>query len=387
MDRRKWGPILGAMLILWLSLGCLATETLTPSSPTVETVTPPDIQVIQVPDDGVLALQSRVEAVYQQVGDAVVNITVISQGLNLWMQPYEQEGSGSGFVYDTAGHIVTNYHVVEGANDILVTFADGTVLEAELVGSDATTDLAVIRVDPAAYPLTPLTLVDTDALRVGQFVVAIGNPFGLQQTVTFGVISSLGRIIESPDGRYIGEAIQTDAAINPGNSGGPLLDLDGRVIGVNAQIVSPSRASAGIGFAIPANTVARVAPALIETGRYPHPWMGVRLVELTPQNIELLREAGMVVPDAGVLIVAVEPGQPAERAGLRGSNMVRGPSGMQLAVGGDIITAVNDRAIASFRELIAYLETETEVGETINVTVMRDGEFLTLPLTLAEKLF
>jgi len=186
------------------------------------------------------------------------------------MQPIPTEGSGSGFLIDAAGHIVTNYHVVAGADLVTVAFAGVQCCEAQVVGTDSSTDLAVLRVKRSDLPI-PLELADSDGLRIGQFVVAIGNPFGLEQTLTLGVISALGRVIQSPDDRFIDEAIQTDAAINPGNPGGPLLDLDGKVIGVNSQIISPSRASAGIGFAVSSNTVRRVVPELIATGRDPHP--------------------------------------------------------------------------------------------------------------------
>jgi len=191
---------------------------------------------------------------------------------NVFRQVVPQEGSGSGFVYDTQGHIVINYHVVENAEEIPVTLAGGQMYEAEIVGTDPASDLAVIRIDAGEDLPEPLALGDSDDLRVGQFVLAIGNPFGLEQTLTTGVISALGRVIESSDGSFIGEAIQTDAAINPGNSGGPLLDLKGRVAGVNSQIVSPSGSSSGVGFAVSASTLQRVVPALTADGEYPHPW-------------------------------------------------------------------------------------------------------------------
>jgi S1-C subfamily serine protease len=296
-----------------------------------------------------------------------------------------QEGTGSGFVYDEAGHIVTNFHVVEGADEINVTFKDGTTLVAEVVGKDPTYDLAIVKVDPDAYPMRPLQLGDVEPLRIGQFVIAIGAPFGLDQTLTFGVISSLGRIIESPDQRYIGEAIQTDAAINPGNSGGPLLDLEGRVIGVNAQIVSPSRANAGIGFAIPARLVRRVAPQLIESGVFRHPWMGVGPVGLTPQLAQISRDAGYDVPDVGVLIMSVARNSAADRAGLRGAQHQVSTRWGDVPVGGDVILSFDGAPITDSRDLIAHLETFTQPGDTIQVEIYRDGEILELPVTLGER--
>ena len=255
-----------------------------PLQPESETATPVS-PVAPLPDVGSAAnaLEAQVIAVYEAIGPAVVNITNRSIAYNMWMEPVPQEGSGSGFVIDRQGHIVTNYHVIEGADELLVNMADGKEYEATLVGSDPANDLAVIQIQAGENPPEPVVLGDSDALRVGQFVIAIGNPFGLEQTLTIGVISALGRIIQSPeDNRFIGEAIQTDAAINPGNSGGPLLDLQGRVIGVNSQIISPSRASAGIGFAVSANTVKRVVPELLERGYYPHPWLGATMLPLSP---------------------------------------------------------------------------------------------------------
>ncbi len=383
--------ILSLVLILFASsLGCLALETSAPGlqpGDQIVQATPTTAQpVVVAPSDNALtSLQSQVEAVYEAVGDTVVNITVTSIGYDFFMNPMSQEGSGSGFVYDAEGHIVTNFHVVEGAEDIRVTFADGKSLAATVVGSDTANDLAVIRVDPGEHPLSPIPLGDSDALTVGQFVVAIGNPFGLQQTVTFGVISSLGRIIESPeDGRFIGEAIQTDAAINPGNSGGPLLDLEGRVIGVNAQIISNSQDNAGIGFAIPVNTVRRVVPDLITSGRYAHPWLGVEIFDLSRWS-EVLQEAGEDVPDEGVLILTIVRNSPADKAGMRGGNRNIVLGRTRLPVGGDIITALNGEPVPSWQDLNIYLELKTRVGETVQVTVLREGKEIVVPLVLAER--
>ncbi len=393
--KRKLYVMVSISLLLATSLGCLALQTLTPTAvtptPLVEATTSalptPTSWAVAPPDGAITQLETQVEAVYSAVGDAVVNISVTSIGYDYFFNAVPREGSGSGFVYDAQGRIVTNYHVIENAQEIQVTFADGATFAGTVVGSDSTYDLAVIKIDAGDYPLRPVPLGDSDVIRVGQFVVAIGNPFGLGQTVTFGVISSLGRVIESPDGRYIGEAIQTDAAINPGNSGGPLLDLQGRVIGVNAQIVSPSQANAGIGFAIPANTVQRVVPELISEGRYRHPWMGVRFfpVSLSKQLAASFAELGAEVPDRGVLILNVESNTPAAKAGLRGGNRsVSTPYG-NIMVGGDVIVAIDGVVITSSSKLIAYLETNTRPGETIQVTVLRDGKELTLPLALGER--
>jgi S1-C subfamily serine protease len=215
-------------------------------------------------------------------------------------------------------------------------------------------------------------------------VVAIGNPFGLEQTLTTGVISALGRIIQSPeDDRFIGEAIQTDAAINPGNSGGPLLDLQGRVIGVNSQIISPSRASAGIGFAVSSNTVQRVVPELIERGYYRHPWLGTYMLSLTPAAARAFREAGMVVPvDAGLLVLEAVRGGPADQAGMRGGSRVETFGRLRIPLDGDIIVSVDGVPIEDFRDLTVYLETETLVGQTVSVKVLRGNSEQTFQVVL-----
>jgi S1-C subfamily serine protease len=218
-------------------------------------------------------------------------------------------------------------------------------------------------------------------------VIAIGNPFGLEQTLTIGVISALGRIIQSPeDDRFIGEAIQTDAAINPGNSGGPLLDLQGRVIGVNSQIISPSRASAGIGFAVSSNTVLRVVPELIQRGYYPHPWLGATMLPLSPATARAFREAGMEIPDdKGLLVLETASNGPAANAGIREGNRIVRFGQINLPLDGDIIVAVDGVPTDDFQALTVYLETETLVGETVEVTVIRDGVEQTLPLVLGAR--
>jgi S1-C subfamily serine protease len=339
------------------------------------------------PSGRMALLEQEIITVYDAVGLGVVNITNRSYGYDFYFRPVPQEGSGSGIVYDTEGHIITNYHVIEDADELFVTLPDETTVPAVVVGADASNDLAVLQVDVSPDLLHPIPLGESGDLSVGQFVVAIGNPFGFERTLTVGVVSALGRVIESPDDRFIGEIIQTDAAINPGNSGGPLLDLSGRIIGVNTAIVSPSQASAGIGFAVPVDTVRRVVPELIARGYYPHPWFGVRyLWNLTPERASILREAGMDVEDSGgVLIVEVVAGSPADEAGLRGGQRQVRIGRMLLLVGGDILTAVDGEPIADDRDLLRYLDTQTRIGQTIQVTVWRDGQQLTVPVVLTEE--
>jgi S1-C subfamily serine protease/osmotically-inducible protein OsmY len=318
--------------------------------------------------------------VYQQVSPAVVNITSRVLRRSFFFGAYPEEGTGSGFVIDKDGHIVTNYHVVRDARQIEVTLPDQSVYPAEVVGTDPYNDLAVINIDAPAEALHPIELGSSDDLQVGQPVIAIGNPFGLERTLTTGVISSLGRIIQAEDGRALGEMIQTDAAINPGNSGGPLLNVRGRMIGVNTAIRSPSGGSVGIGFAVPANTVRRVVPALIASGRYLHPWLGVDSYALTPRLAQVLN----LPVDRGLLVGRVYEGSGAARAGIRGATREVIVGNNILLVGGDVITAINGHPMRTGEELTVFLENQTRVSETVQVTLIRDGKQLTVSVTLDE---
>ncbi len=330
-------------------------------------------------------LQTQIEDVQKSAGVSVVNITSTMVTQDAFNQAVPAEGIGSGFIYDRQGHIVTNYHVVQGADSVSVTLQTGEIHEARVVGSDPSTDLAVLQIRAQKLP-EPLKLGNNKDLKVGQFVVAMGSPFGLNQTVTFGIISALGRIIQSPDGRFIGEAIQTDAAINPGNSGGPLLDLNGQVIGVNAQIISPSQANVGVGFAIPASMVQRVVPSLIRTGKYAHPFMGLQGVDLVPGLADILQKNGVKLgADQGALVIAVVQGGPAERAGIRGATRQIQIATVRLPVGGDVIVRVDDTAITSFQELSAYLESDAQVGQSVKVEYYRDGQRRNTTVRLTER--
>ena len=330
-------------------------------------------------------LEAQVVGLYEEAGPSVVFVSTTVIQYDFFMQPVPQEGSGSGFVYDREGHIVTNYHVVADATEVLVTFADGETFPADIVGEDPSTDLAVIKVDASDLP-PPLPVGDSDGLRVGQFVIAIGNPFGLESTLTLGIISALGREIQSPNGRFIGEAIQTDAAINPGNSGGPMLNLQGEVLGVNSQIISASGVSVGIGFAVSSNTVRRVVPELISRGSYPHPWLGVTIYPLTAAFKEVLQDMDMTVSvDRGVVVLEVVPGGPAESGGLRGGERIVQTAEGPIPLGGDIITAINGVPLASNQDLTTYLDERTRVGDTVELTVDREGREVRLSVTLGER--
>ncbi len=315
---------------------------------------------------------------YAAVNPSVVNITIYTNRDGQVIA----EGQGSGFVYDSAGHIITNAHVVHGADQIEVTFSDGTTRLAELVGEDLNSDLAVVTVD-LLEGVRPLALGDMEALAVGQTVIAIGNPFGLQGTLTRGVISALGRTIPALTPFSIPQSIQTDAAINPGNSGGPLLNLNGEVIGVNAQIETDgvSRSNLGVGFAIPVSIVKIVVPDLIEKGEHEWAWLGVRGGSVTP----LLVQALELPFEKGAYLAEVLPDGPSAKAGLRGANDTVTIDGRTVDVGGDIITQINGQAVSSFDDLLIYVALNAKPDDTINLTIWRDGEYVDVGVTLEKR--
>lgn len=385
---------------------------------TIKAETAPNSTAQNTSESEVLAAyQNTLQDIYTRVSPSVVNIRVVQDspvsGLDLnqlpqipglpdmpffnnpdspensvpELQPFAQ-GLGSGFVWDTAGHIVTNNHVVESANKIEVTFADGTTSRAELVGADSDSDLAVIKVDRSAEDLIPVDVADSENVKVGQLAIAIGNPFGLEGTMTVGIVSALGRTLPTEMGLGSGpsysipDIIQTDAPINPGNSGGVLLNSLGQVIGVTAAIESPVQANAGIGFVIPSRIVQKVVPVLIERGAYEHPWIGISLVNLSPD----LAESMQLDPEQqGVLVAEVMPDSPAERANLQTSNREVTIDGQTINVGGDIITAIDGQSIQSSDELISYLSKNSSVGQTIKLTILRDGSEQNVELTLAAR--
>ncbi len=322
--------------------------------------------------------------IYQRVNPAVVNIDVSAEMGDVGSIDF---GSGSGFVIDTDGHIVTNNHVVTDADEVRVTFSDGTVLIADVLGTDIYSDLAVLKVDPPKdKELITVELGDSDNLLVGQRVVAIGNPFGLSGSMTVGIVSAVGRTLPAGvtnTGVFSNPLIiQTDAAINPGNSGGPLLNSQGEVIGVNGAIRTETGSNTGVGFAIPVNTVKRIASQIIENGKVEYPYLGISAnggVTLA----ELAVEYDLPVT-YGVLISEVSPGFSADRAGLRGGDPEDEVSfrGSLVRLGGDIIIAIDDYPIRDFDQLIGYLVSYTSVGEEITVTIVRDGETLDIPVTL-----
>jgi 2-alkenal reductase len=325
---------------------------------------------------------------YERVNPAVVNIVITVENDEdnpVANQLFPTQGQGSGFVYDDEGHIVTNNHVVVEAGKVEVTFFDGTIVEAEVIGTDTDSDLAVVKVDVAPESLRPVVWGDSDQLLVGQRAVAIGNPFGLDGTLTSGIISALGRSLPTEQGAFrIPAIIQTDAAINPGNSGGPLLNSQGEVVGVNTAIVPRlsgfgERSFLGVGFAIPANLVKRVIPSLIETGKYEHPWIGFSGNSVTPEIAE-----AMDLPVArGALVAEVISGSPADEAGLRGGT--REMVGINTLIGGDVIIGIEDEPVRDFDDLISFLSRRGSVNKTVTLTIIRNGNKQTLNLTLGAR--
>jgi S1-C subfamily serine protease len=296
------------------------------------------------------------------------------------------QGAGSGFVWDKEGHIVTNNHVVANAESVDVTFSDGTILEGEVVGTDPDSDLAVVKVERDADELQPIEVVDSSNVKVGHLSIAIGNPFGLEGTMTVGFVSALGRSlpVESSMGPSytIPDIIQTDASINPGNSGGVLVNDKGQLIGVPSAIQSPIRASAGVGFAIPSSIVQQVVPVLIEEGSYDHSWIGITGTTLTPDLAEAM---GLEKDQRGALVIEVANNGPADEAGLQGSDEQISIDGVQARVGGDIITAFDGRPVREFDDLVAYLARHTQVGQTVTLTILRDGEKQEIDVTLGSR--
>jgi putative serine protease PepD len=312
--------------------------------------------------------------VYKAISPGVAFIKSTSYTQDFFGQVEEGQGAGSGSVIDNQGHILTNYHVVEGAQKLTVSFGGEKSYPAKVVGGDPDTDLAVIQVAAVREPLSIVPLGDSDKLVVGQKVLAIGNPFGLDRTLTTGVISGLQRPIRARNDRQIEGAIQTDASINPGNSGGPLLDSHGRMIGINSQILSPSGGSNGVGFAIPVNIAKRIVPQLIENGSVRRPKLGIRSRAVK----DLGGQAQLPVND-GLLVVQVVPGGSAAAAGLKGLS----ESADGEFVIGDIITAVDGQKISDDDDLYRVLD-KHQVGDVVNVEVMRDGRRTSVPVRLLE---
>ena len=346
--------------------------------------------------------EAALENVYAQVNPSIVAIEVVTQQSASSRTPSVpgfrgqqpqlpqapvQQALGSGFVWDVQGDIVTNNHVVADATRITVTFADGTIAQAKLVGADPDSDLAVVKVDLPANQLRPVQVADSNQVKVGQFAIAIGNPFGEQNTMTTGIVSALGRTLPTGSGTAQGpsytipDIIQTDAPINPGNSGGVLLNSDGKVIGITAAMESRSGSSSGVGFAIPSAIAQKVVPVLIKTGHFDHPYLGISGGTLAPA---LAQAMNLKADQRGALVGSVTRGGPAEKAGLRGSTQPATIDGQSVNVGGDVIIAFNGTPVKTFDDLVAYLA-RLDVSQTVTLTILRDGKEQTIQVTLAPR--
>jgi len=336
---------------------------------------------------------SSLPDVFQKVENSVVQITSTKSNPSevIILNGVPSTGRrgtalGSGFVYDNQGHIVTNYHVIDGASRADVTFTDGNTYSANVVGKDPNSDLAILQITSnfSEEKVVPLPLANSSAVRPGEQAIAIGNPFGLSGTITTGIVSQKGRLLPNPDtGFSVPDAIQTDAAINPGNSGGPLLDTKGEVIGMNTAIFSRTGSYSGVGFAIPSNTIAKEVPLLIKNGSYAHPWLGISGGKITP---ELTKAMGLSANYKGVIVGSIQPGSPADIAGLKGltqdnDNNINNNNGGAPQTG-DIITAVDGHPTRQIDDIINYIELQKNVGDNFKLTVNRDGKIMDLTATL-----
>src|SRR5437762_2499914 len=331
-------------------------------------------------DSGLTEDESINVRIYRQASPAVANILTKATEYDFFMDPVPVEGAGSGFIIDPRGYILTNYHVLEGAQSIEVVLGDQSRHAAKYIGADQRNDVALIKIDPKGKQLAALKLGDSNALQVGQKVLAIGNPFGFQSTLTTGVISALGRTVQTSQTAFIDEAIQTDAAINRGNSGGPLIDTHGDVIGINTAIYTPSGTTAGIGFAIPINTAKNIANDLITSGRVHRAYLGVVTFGLGGG----LAEALDLPVQEGLLVETVEKGGPADAAGIHGGDRLVQAGLQKFYIGGDVMVAIDGQKVANQFDLNVILN-HHRPGETVNVTVYRGGKKMEVPLKLGER--
>jgi S1-C subfamily serine protease len=377
MIRRTRTLSLAAALVAAAGIGAGGAATYAALSP-ADTRTVVRQVTVEDSEPAASASPLSVNEIYRRAYRGVVEITVTAEGSESPFGAPRAQGQGSGFVYDRQGHVVTNQHVVQGASSVSVRLWNGQTYDAEVVGTDASTDLAVLDVDAPASVLTPLRLGDSSEVKVGDAVVAIGSPFGLEQTVTSGIVSALHRQMTAPNDFSINDSIQTDAAINHGNSGGPLLNTGGRVIGVNAQIESESGGNDGVGFAIPSNTVRSIVSQLVETGEVEHAYLGVG-VQTIPASVA--DELDLV---AGVALTEVRRDTPAARAGLRAASGSRLVDGQSYPTGGDVITALDGKKVTSAEELQSVIDAR-KPGDTVSVTFVRDGDSRTVRVQLASR--
>jgi len=386
LNQSKSLSILAVFLVLTMS-ACSAFSPGSQAAPTDTLVN--EVSMTPVVENQVSLAHNSTEVVVSETAPALQSSTGLESDL---IQLYQltnpsvvyiitQTGSGSGFVYSQDGYIVTNNHVVSGSNSFEVVFSNGDRENADLIGADADGDLAVIQVDSLPSGVQPISLAEPETLQVGQFVAAIGNPFGEQGSMSFGIVSGLGRSLPSQRGLTSGstyslpEVIQTDAPINPGNSGGPLLNLSGEVVGVNAAIESQTGTSSGVGFSIPVAAVRLIVPSLIQSGSYQYPYIGASFAS----ELGLQAQSQLGLPQIqGAYVVEVTPDSPADQAGLQAADATTGE-------GGDLIVAIDGQPVKNFGDLNSYLVFHAQPGQTIQLSVLRGGEQITLPLTLGTR--
>ena len=311
--------------------------------------------------------------IFEKSEESIVQVSVL--------RGESEGGMGSGFVYSDEGYVITNQHVVQDAQKVMITFLDGEAYIGNVVGSDRDLDIAVVKVEPTNTYLQPIKIGDSSELKVGEKIAAIGNPFGLSGSMTAGIVSQMGRLLPQETGYSIPDVIQTDAAINPGNSGGPLINMKGEVVGINTAIQSATGEFSGIGFAVPSNTVKKVVPVLIENGEFKHPWMGISGTDVDPE----LAEVRELKSSKGFLVVSVIEGSPAETAGLLGVTETEERDGREFALDGDIILSIDGETVRKISDILVHLQREKSVGDEMVLSVNRGGEILELTMVLEER--
>ena len=378
MDKTSavFGGVIGGVIVLIVVALYLAPNRLDMSQQDIITNEPnlETIEATTVKNIGEVSLAD----LFEKSDDGVVKVSVRKS-----VELPTGRSLGSGIVYDVIGHIITNNHVVEDSQKTTVTFLDGTSYNAKVIGTDPYTDLAVIKVDVNPSLLHPLPIGDSATLRVGDQVAAIGNPFGLSGSMTSGIVSQLGRLLSTPGTASfsIPNVIQTDAAVNPGNSGGPLLNMKGQVIGINTAIQSGTGEFAGIGFAVPSNTVSKIVPILIKEGKYKHPWLGISGVDIDPDLADILG----LQDTRGLLVVSIVKDSPAEKTGLHGSTETKEIDGIKYQIGGDVILSVDHKDVRKIDDILIHLQREKKVGDTIDLEILREGRVTNFELTLEER--
>ena len=311
--------------------------------------------------------------IFEKSEESIVQVSVL--------RGESEGGMGSGFVYSDEGYVITNQHVIQDAQKVMITFLDGEAYIGNVVGSDRDLDIAVVKVEPTNTYLQPIKIGDSSELKVGEKIAAIGNPFGLSGSMTAGIVSQMGRLLPQETGYSIPDVIQTDAAINPGNSGGPLINMKGEVVGINTAIQSATGEFSGIGFAVPSNTVKKVVPVLIENGEFKHPWMGISGTDVDPE----LAEVRELKSSKGFLVVSVIEGSPAETAGLLGVTETEERDGREFALDGDIILSIDGETVRKISDILVHLQREKSVGDEMVLSVNRNGEMLELTMILEER--